>query len=83
MPLQRRNEFGHRMYTTMERCAKCKAPLTIANSLLTPCACGLTFCLRHRMSTRHNCSFDYRQRAQDSIAQANPVIKDTHGYVPI
>ncbi|MCO5585797.1 hypothetical protein L7F22_039733 [Adiantum nelumboides] len=39
------------------------------------CRCGGLFCSLHRYNDRHDCTFDYKAAAQNSIRKANPVIK--------
>jgi predicted nucleic acid binding AN1-type Zn finger protein len=38
------------------------------------CRCGYTFCSVHRYAEQHNCDYDYRARAREQLANANPVV---------
>ena len=38
------------------------------------CRCGGLFCGLHRYSDKHECTFDYKEMAQQEIRKANPVI---------
>ncbi|MCO5594377.1 hypothetical protein L7F22_048407 [Adiantum nelumboides] len=54
------------------RCFTCKKRIGLTGF---KCKCGNQFCSLHRYHDKHNCSFDYRAAARDTIARANPVIK--------
>lgn len=43
---------------------KCNKSLGLTDSLL-PCLCKFVFCTKHRPSTEHKCTFDYKQHWQD------------------
>ncbi|KAF6005359.1 Zinc finger, AN1-type domain 6 [Cyanidiococcus yangmingshanensis] len=38
------------------------------------CRCGYTFCSVHRYAEQHDCDYDYRARAREQLANANPVV---------
>ncbi|BAM83368.1 zinc finger protein [Cyanidioschyzon merolae strain 10D] len=38
------------------------------------CRCGFTFCSLHRYAEQHDCDYDYRARAREQLASANPVV---------
>ncbi|KAF5748767.1 zinc finger family protein [Tripterygium wilfordii] len=54
------------------RCSSCKKRVGLTGF---KCRCGNLFCATHRYSDKHDCPFDYRSVARDTIAQANPVVK--------
>ncbi|KAM7263406.1 hypothetical protein ACFE04_001089 [Oxalis oulophora] len=54
------------------RCNTCRKRVGLTGF---SCKCGNMFCATHRYSDKHECPFDYRAAAQDSIAKANPVVK--------
>ncbi|KAI5081443.1 hypothetical protein GOP47_0004626 [Adiantum capillus-veneris] len=39
------------------------------------CRCGGLFCSLHRYNDKHDCTFDYKAAAQNSIRKANPVVR--------
>jgi hypothetical protein len=55
-----------------KRCNTCRKRVGLTGF---DCKCGNHFCATHRYSDKHDCTFDYRAAAQDSIAKANPVVK--------
>ena len=38
------------------------------------CRCGGLFCSAHRYSDMHECTFDYKEMAQEQIRKNNPVV---------
>ena len=54
------------------RCFACKKRVGLGGF---KCRCGNQFCAQHRYSDQHDCSFDYRSAAQETISKANPVVK--------
>ena len=38
------------------------------------CRCGGLFCSTHRYSDVHECTFDYKEMAQEQIRKNNPVV---------
>lgn len=55
-----------------KRCTACKKRVGLTGY---NCRCGDLFCAVHRYSDKHDCSFNYREEAQNAIAKANPVVK--------
>ncbi|XP_064596026.1 AN1-type zinc finger protein 5-like isoform X2 [Liolophura sinensis] len=53
------------------RCHTCKKKVGLTGF---ECRCGGLYCGLHRYSDKHNCSFDYREMAQEQIRKNNPVI---------
>eukprot|EP00250_Pteridium_aquilinum_P022659 c25516_g1_i1 orf=139-666(+) len=54
------------------RCLSCNKRVGLTGF---KCRCGGLFCSLHRYNDKHDCSFDYKSAAQNSIRKANPVIK--------
>lgn len=44
----------------MARCFKCKKKLKIAEELVGKCRCNNIFCTKHRISSQHSCTFDFK-----------------------
>lgn len=53
------------------RCLTCRKKVGLTGF---PCRCGGLFCSLHRYSDKHECSFDYKEMAQQQIRQNNPVV---------
>lgn len=56
----------------VNRCLSCNKRVGLTGF---KCRCGGLFCSFHRYNDKHDCSFDYKSAAQNSIRKANPVIK--------
>lgn len=56
----------------VNRCVSCNKHVGLIGF---KCRCGGLFCSLHRYNDKHDCSFDYKSAAQESIRKANPVIK--------
>ncbi|PKA54781.1 Zinc finger AN1 domain-containing stress-associated protein 15 [Apostasia shenzhenica] len=54
------------------RCLSCRKRVGLAGFR---CRCGELFCARHRYSSTHDCSFDYKAAGRAEICKANPVIR--------
>lgn len=44
----------------------CKKKLSITESI-TKCKCNMMFCLNHRQSSKHKCTFNYKTEASKNI----------------
>lgn len=53
------------------RCHTCKKKVGLTGF---ECRCGGLYCSIHRYSDKHDCSFDYKEMAQQQIRKNNPVI---------
>lgn len=53
------------------RCHTCKKKVGLTGF---PCRCGGLFCSIHRYSDKHQCTFNYKEMAQEHIRKHNPVI---------
>lgn len=53
------------------RCHTCKKKVGLTGFM---CRCGGLFCSLHRYSDKHDCTFDYKEHAQEQIRKNNPVI---------
>lgn len=53
------------------RCHTCKKKVGLTGF---QCRCGGLYCGLHRYSDKHECSFDYKEMAQEQIRKANPVV---------
>jgi hypothetical protein len=75
-PLQSNLSFGSSSEVKPKegpkRCNTCRKRVGLTGF---DCKCGNHFCATHRYSDKHDCTFDYRAAAQDSIAKVNPVVK--------
>lgn len=40
---------------------ECKKKISIVDVLSSKCKCGNIYCLIHRLSERHNCTYDYNK----------------------
>lgn len=58
--------------THPNRCAACKKKVGLTGF---KCRCNGVFCSSHRYSDKHDCTFDYKAAARESIAKANPVVR--------
>ena len=38
------------------------------------CKCEKNFCIKHRFSDSHDCSFNYKLEAKEQLKDANPII---------
>ena len=50
----------------------CNKKLRLTEGLV--CKCGFLFCMKHRYSNEHNCTFDYTKEHQDLLSKNNPKI---------
>ena len=57
------------------RCAfnECSKKLPIWKTVCK-CKCGKTFCEVHEFSTKHNCTFDYKNQEKNRLITNNPVV---------
>ncbi|KAF8658223.1 hypothetical protein HU200_059445 [Digitaria exilis] len=55
------------------RCAECFKKMGVA--MRFQCRCGNTYCLNHRNSEAHHCSFDYQRAGIISIIRNNPLVE--------
>jgi len=55
-----------------ERCYKCNKKVGL---LGLNCRCEKMFCSQHLHADEHDCTFDYKKRAQDFIQSNNPIVK--------
>lgn len=53
------------------RCHTCKKKVGLTGFM---CRCGGLFCSAHRYSDMHECTFDYKEMAQEQIRKNNPVV---------
>ncbi|KAL6978483.1 switch-activating protein Sap1 [Sarracenia purpurea var. burkii] len=56
----------------VNRCAGCRRKVGLTRF---QCRCRKLFCLEHRYSDRHDCSFDYKAAGREAIAHKNPVVR--------
>ncbi|KAL6966418.1 switch-activating protein Sap1 [Sarracenia purpurea var. burkii] len=56
----------------VNRCSGCRRKVGLTGFR---CRCGELFCLEHRYSDRHDCSFDYKAAGREAIARENPVVR--------
>lgn len=55
------------------RCKVCCKKLSLFTEF--ECRCKLKFCIKHRHSTQHNCTFDYKQEFKEKLTKENPKIE--------
>nr|CAB3460056.1 unnamed protein product [Digitaria exilis] len=55
------------------RCAECFKKMGLA--MRFQCRCGKSYCLHHRNSEAHHCSFDYQRAGIISIIRNNPLVE--------
>ena len=48
----------------MTRCEQCRKKLGISEY---KCKCGKLFCITHLHAEEHNCTYNYKQEAQDRL----------------
>lgn len=53
------------------RCHTCKKKVGLTGF---QCRCGGLYCSMHRYSDKHECTFDYKEMAQNQIRKNNPVV---------
>ncbi|KAK3579697.1 hypothetical protein CHS0354_029176 [Potamilus streckersoni] len=53
------------------RCYTCKKKIGLTGF---ECRCGGLFCSIHRYSDKHDCTFNYKELAQEQIRKNNPVV---------
>ena len=53
------------------RCSACRKKVGLTGFL---CKCGQTYCGLHRYSDKHDCTFDYKTLAKESLAKENPLV---------
>jgi len=53
------------------RCHSCKKKVGLTGF---ECRCGGLFCSLHRYSDKHDCTFNYKELAQEQIRKNNPVV---------
>ncbi|KAL5020077.1 hypothetical protein ScPMuIL_002969 [Solemya velum] len=53
------------------RCHTCKKKVGLTGF---QCRCGGLFCSLHRYSDKHDCTFNYKEMAQEQIRKNNPVV---------
>ncbi|KAL5222613.1 hypothetical protein ABZP36_027326 [Zizania latifolia] len=58
--------------SSVNRCHSCRKRVGLTGFR---CRCGELFCGAHRYSDRHDCSYDYKSAARDTIARENPVVR--------
>ena len=44
----------------MARCFKCNKKLKMAEELVGKCRCNNLYCMKHRISSQHSCTFDFK-----------------------
>ncbi|KAG0475946.1 hypothetical protein HPP92_012375 [Vanilla planifolia] len=54
------------------RCSSCRKRVGLTGFR---CRCGELFCMWHRHSDTHDCTFDYKSAGKEEISKANPVIR--------
>ncbi|CAG5129077.1 unnamed protein product [Candidula unifasciata] len=54
------------------RCMECRKKVGLTGFV---CHCGKLLCSLHRYSDTHECSFDFKEKAQQEIRKNNPVVK--------
>lgn len=54
------------------RCFSCKTKIGLTGF---KCKCGYTFCSKHRMSSAHDCDYDYRAEQRMLLEKNNPIVK--------
>jgi hypothetical protein len=58
--------------TNRSKCTKCKKKLSLAGTIT--CKCGNVFCMEHRYSFTHECTYDHTKEQQERLAKENPVV---------
>ncbi|KCZ74489.1 hypothetical protein H311_04546 [Anncaliia algerae PRA109] len=58
--------------TVEEKCYKCGKILRPTNKF--GCRCGNVFCMVHRFSDQHNCSFNFKAFSVKKLRQENPQV---------
>lgn len=53
------------------RCFSCRKKVGLTGF---ECKCGYVYCGEHRYSDKHDCDFDYKTKAREELAKANPVV---------
>jgi AN1-type zinc finger protein 5/6 len=53
------------------RCFMCKKKLGLTGF---QCKCGNYYCAVHRYSDKHNCDYDYKRAARESLSKENPTV---------
>ncbi|XP_044470496.1 zinc finger A20 and AN1 domain-containing stress-associated protein 1-like [Mangifera indica] len=66
------NEGGEVEEARAVRCPVCRKKV---GQMEFRCKCGGVFCIFHRLSEEHECSYDYKGLGRQAIAKANPVIR--------
>jgi len=54
------------------KCPTCKKKLTLVEQLL-PCRCKKVFCTKHRLSSSHDCTFNYLDSTKEKLKESMPV----------
>lgn len=57
---------------SLNRCEKCKKKVGLTGFT---CRCGSLFCALHRLSTQHDCTFDYKAMAKAELEKSNPKLQ--------
>eukprot|EP00123_Amoebidium_parasiticum_P012958 comp21683_c0_seq1/m.30541 comp21683_c0_seq1/g.30541 ORF comp21683_c0_seq1/g.30541 comp21683_c0_seq1/m.30541 type:complete len:186 (-) comp21683_c0_seq1:562-1119(-) len=57
------------------RCAECRAKLTMVQCATNKCKCGNVFCDKHRLE--HPCGFDYKTTGREKIEKDYKKARDT------
>ncbi|PHT31104.1 hypothetical protein CQW23_27441 [Capsicum baccatum] len=55
----------------LKKCTACRKRVGLTGFSFK---CGVLFCAVHHYSNKQNCSFDYRNAGQNTIAKTNPII---------
>ena len=62
--------MGNTVVPTDINCQMCKKILLLSFK----CKCNYYYCLKHRYSDKHNCTFDYKKYNKEQLIKSNPII---------
>jgi len=57
--------------TIIKLCMKCNKKLY---TMEFKCKCNEYFCIKHRYSDSHNCTYDYKNSNKEYLKKSNPII---------
>ncbi|KAF9581239.1 zinc finger domain-containing protein, partial [Lunasporangiospora selenospora] len=62
--------------TNKGRCFMCRAKIPLAKQTINKCRCEYIYCDSHKMTSKHDCDFDYAKMDRDLLAKNNPKLND-------
>ena len=54
-----------------KRCVCCNARVGLMSFT---CSCDKEYCMKCRYPEEHKCTFDYKSKAKENLAQSNPLV---------